>query len=175
VRILVKPRLAAIGLLVPLAGLGIAWTITPDSAPRGGALTPNHPVQPEEPGAPPPSVQLKAMVVPSTRSIAPAPHRSKNAETRLRSPAQDGPSGGSKGRGRDGRNVRVVIVRSGRVVLELSPAGARLVSASPNPGVRSQVWHQTTWLRVELTDGTHGSSVIASWNGHPPLIQTYEY
>jgi hypothetical protein len=73
--------------------------------------------------------------------------------------------------------VHSYTVDGGRVVLDLEPASASLVSATPNAGWRMQVWTaQQGWLRVTFTsaDGAKASSVFATWNGHPPTVQAYE-
>ncbi|ROO90569.1 hypothetical protein EDD29_8300 [Actinocorallia herbida] len=71
--------------------------------------------------------------------------------------------------------VRTYVVASGRVVLSFTEDAAKLVSATPDSGFEVKVWKQTEWLRVDLTDGVRGSAVFATWNGHPPLVEVYEY
>ncbi|WP_405581894.1 hypothetical protein [Streptomyces sp. NBC_01190] len=73
-------------------------------------------------------------------------------------------------------NVHSYPVKGGRVVLDLAPSGATLVSASPTADWKMQVWNETGWLRVTFTsaDGDEASSVFCTWNGHPPSVQTYE-
>lgn len=66
-------------------------------------------------------------------------------------------------------------VTGGRVVLSLGPASAHLISATPKPGYEVKDWSADGWLRVDLTTGEHGSAVFATWNGHPPTVETYEY
>ncbi len=72
-------------------------------------------------------------------------------------------------------DVRTYVVKSGRVVLALSADSARVVSASPNSGFQAKIWRKEEWLRVDLTDGVNGSAVFATWNGHPPIVEVYEY
>ncbi|WP_438487849.1 hypothetical protein [Streptomyces sp. S186] len=70
-----------------------------------------------------------------------------------------------------GDRVRSYATAGGRVVLSLGADSAELVSATPNAGWQMQVWKQEGWLRVDFTGGGAHSSVICSWNGHPPFVQ----
>ncbi|SFF83838.1 hypothetical protein SAMN05216251_13157 [Actinacidiphila alni] len=76
----------------------------------------------------------------------------------------------------DTGNVHSYTVDGGRVALDLAPASASLVSATPNPGWKMQVWTQDGWLRVTFTQtsGSGSSSVFCTWNGHPPTVQAFE-
>ncbi|WP_107426007.1 hypothetical protein [Streptomyces gilvosporeus] len=71
----------------------------------------------------------------------------------------------------DGR-IRSYVTAGGRVVLDMGARSAELVSATPNSGWEMQVWKQDEWLRVEFTGAASHSSVICTWNGHPPTVQT---
>ena len=66
--------------------------------------------------------------------------------------------------------------QGGRVVLSLGSSYATLVSATPNSDWRMQVWNEDEWIRVTFTssDNTAASTVICTWNGHPPQVQTYD-
>lgn len=90
-------------------------------------------------------------------------------------PAQPKPSPAPSSAPAETGAVRTYVVVSGSVVLSLGKESARLVSATPDNGFEVKVWEQTAWLRVDLTDGVHGSAVFARWNGHPPLVEVYEY
>ncbi|MFF3545548.1 hypothetical protein [Streptomyces platensis] len=81
-----------------------------------------------------------------------------------------GPPGGAAPAS-DGR-VKSYATAGGRVVLDMDDRSAELVSATPNPGWEMQVWKQVGWLRVDFTGGGAHSSVICTWNGHPPTVQT---
>jgi hypothetical protein len=72
-------------------------------------------------------------------------------------------------------NVHSYPVQGGRVTLDLGESSATLVSATPESGWRMQVWKQDEWIRVDFTsaDNTTTSSVFCTWNGHPPVVQTY--
>lgn len=89
-------------------------------------------------------------------------------------PSAGGSTGSAPAPSPSGR-VRTYAVKSGRVVLSIYPAGARLVSASPEQGFQVKTARNEGWLRVDLTDGVHGSAVFATWNGHPTMVQVYEY
>jgi type IV secretory pathway VirB10-like protein len=73
-------------------------------------------------------------------------------------------------------NVHSYTLRGGRVVLDLSPTDASLVTATPTADWKMQVWTQSGWLRVTFTsaDGSASSSLFCTWNGHPPSVQSYE-
>ncbi|MGW2393272.1 hypothetical protein ACWCYK_27740 [Streptomyces lydicamycinicus] len=111
-----------------------------------------------------------------TRSTAPddpAPSRpatpSHTGSARPRHP-DSGPPGGAAPAS-DGQ-VKSYATAGGRVVLDMDDRSAQLVSATPNPGWEMQVWKQVGWLRVDFTGGGSHTSVICTWNGHPPTVQT---
>jgi hypothetical protein len=60
----------------------------------------------------------------------------------------------------------------GQVTLLLTGDSARLVTAVPEAGFAVQTWSAPGWLRVDFSSGPHVSSLIASWNGHPPSVVT---
>jgi hypothetical protein len=69
-------------------------------------------------------------------------------------------------------NVRGYQLDGGRVVVDLGPTSARLVSAIPEPGWQAQTWQAEGWIRVDFTNGASTSSCFITWNGHPPTVQT---
>ena len=71
-------------------------------------------------------------------------------------------------------NVHSYTVKGGQVVLSLGATAATLVSATPAEGYSVQVWQEDGWLRVDFSSSGGTSSVFATWNGHPPSVQTYE-
>lgn len=72
--------------------------------------------------------------------------------------------------------VRSYQVTGGQVVLRLGESSATLVTATPAAGHRVQTWEAEGWLRVDFSAGaTTVSSVFATWNGHPPSVETVEY
>ncbi|MGF1431161.1 hypothetical protein ACQRUO_32290, partial [Kitasatospora sp. LaBMicrA B282] len=68
--------------------------------------------------------------------------------------------------------VRSYLVPGGRVALDMQPADAELVSATPDPGWQMQMWNGDQWLRIDFTHGNSTNSVFVTWNGHPPDVQT---
>jgi hypothetical protein len=58
----------------------------------------------------------------------------------------------------------------GQVTLVLTGDSASLVTAVPEAGFAVQTWSGPDWLRVDFSSGTQVSSLIASWNGHPPSV-----
>jgi hypothetical protein len=71
-------------------------------------------------------------------------------------------------------DVHTYSVRGGQVVLALSAASATLVSATPANGYTVQTWQETGWLRVDFSAPGDTWSVFATWNGHPPSVQTFD-
>ncbi len=69
-----------------------------------------------------------------------------------------------------GSTLRGYTLTGGRVTLQLSSNSAKLVSAVPDDGYSVQTWSGSGWLRVDFSSGPQVSSLIASWNGHPPSV-----
>ncbi|MDP9850219.1 hypothetical protein [Streptosporangium lutulentum] len=57
-------------------------------------------------------------------------------------------------------NVRVVTAKGGSVSFVLENGTCRLVTAAPNAGYEAKVAQNTGWIRVDLVQGEHGSSVF---------------
>ncbi len=113
------------------------------------------------------------------RSKPPGDHEPSRPPT----PSHTGsPRSGYPGTGRpggsapasDGR-VKSYSTAGGRVVIDMDNRSAELVSATPNPGWEMQVWKQVGWLRVDFTGGGAHTSVICTWNGHPPTVETSDH
>lgn len=62
----------------------------------------------------------------------------------------------------------------GVVVLSTTATAATLVSATPAAGYAVNVWHGTDWLRVDFSSASATWTVMATWNGHAPSVQTYQ-
>lgn len=123
----------------------------PDSVPSSAAPSPSA-------TRPTPSARPSSSAgIPSAR---PAPRPVNPATT---APATPAPPTGE----------HTYTVEGGSVVLALGPSSAALVSATPDPGWRPTQWNETGWIRVLFTNGHQVSSVICSWKGHPPTVQTY--
>jgi hypothetical protein len=69
-------------------------------------------------------------------------------------------------------DIQTYQLTGGRVVLEMAPASARLVSAIPDQDWRVQAWQADGWLRVDFSRGDTTSSCFVTWNGHAPTVQT---
>ncbi|WP_055485125.1 hypothetical protein [Streptomyces sp. WMMB 322] len=65
-------------------------------------------------------------------------------------------------------------VAGGRAVFDMREDYATLVSATPNDGWDTQVWKDTTWIRVTFTKDGQSSSVFCRWDGGPPRIESYD-
>lgn len=114
--------------------------------------------RPKPSGTPSPSPSRttgRPQEAPSSPPHGPAPDRSSAA------PVSSAPG-----------TVRGYRTDGGRVVLDLRETHAELVSATPGPGWQMQVWKQDGWLRVDFTRGADRTSVICTWNGHPPTVTT---
>ncbi|MEV6868685.1 hypothetical protein AB0M44_47900 [Streptosporangium subroseum] len=57
-------------------------------------------------------------------------------------------------------NVRVVNVKGGSVSFVIEDGACRLITAAPNAGYTAQVSQNAGWIRVDLVQGAHGSSVF---------------
>ncbi|WP_405017636.1 hypothetical protein OHV05_11800 [Kitasatospora sp. NBC_00070] len=69
-------------------------------------------------------------------------------------------------------SVKSFRVPGGRVVLDMQPTSAELVSATPDQGWQMQLWQGDQWLRVDFSKDGSTNSVFATWNGHHPDVQT---
>lgn len=123
----------------------------------------------------PTAISPSALVRHATTSAAPSKSPTAHATSEPPKPPPGTPLTTPSASDETG-NVHSYTVNGGRVVLDLQPDSASLVSATPNPGWQMQVWTQTGWLRVTFTpaSGAAASSVFCTWNGHPPTVQTYE-
>jgi outer membrane biosynthesis protein TonB len=59
-----------------------------------------------------------------------------------------------------GGDVRVVTAKGGEVTFTIGQTGCRLVSATPAGGYTANVTETDAWIRVDLTQGDHGSAVF---------------
>ncbi|MBM9508752.1 hypothetical protein [Actinacidiphila acididurans] len=133
-------------------------TGVPTSSPPPAAPSPTRRPTPE----PTPT----AATPPAARTTArPPAHPARSAPSPSATPSPDAGT------------VRAWTMHGGRVVLDLAPASASLVSATPDQGWQMQLWtSQPGWLRVTFTSasGSAASTVICTWNGHPPTVQAFE-
>jgi hypothetical protein len=61
----------------------------------------------------------------------------------------------------------------GRIVVDMGASSATLVTAIADAGWSVHQWTGTDWLRVDFEQGTSDSIFYVTWNGHPPLVQTW--
>ncbi|MFC6879956.1 MULTISPECIES: hypothetical protein [Actinomadura] len=123
---------------------------------------PTAPPSAADSGPPQPRTSPSSKTPAGRRTSAPPPSRRPTPEQTRNGAAPD-------------EKLRSYTVKSGRVVLAVGARSARLVSATPNSGFQVRQWKKPSWIRVDLTDGTHGSAVFATWNDHAPLVEVYEY
>lgn len=104
------------------------------------------------------------------------PGASRTADRAGRGDGSHGPdaSGGQRPREASG-TVESHDLRGGRVVFDLGPDSATLVSASPNGGWEMRVWQESHWIRVTFTRGGEASSAHCAWNGSPPRVVIDEH
>ncbi|MEV6728879.1 MULTISPECIES: hypothetical protein [unclassified Streptomyces] len=116
---------------------------------------------------------------PAPDSPSPSPSASPSAAASSAKPAQKAAPPSPRpeeqqGDGGDPGKVKAYPVTGGRVVFDLGTSSAELVSATPDAGWQMQVWKQPYWIRVTFTKAGREMSVFCTWNGHPPLVETYE-
>ncbi|MFJ8542076.1 hypothetical protein ACIRFH_08695 [Streptomyces sp. NPDC093586] len=73
-----------------------------------------------------------------------------------------------------GTSPKEYSVDGGRVTFDMKGDHAELVSATPNPGWRMQVWKHPQWIRVSFTAGDREIAVFCTWYQHPPLVEIEE-
>jgi hypothetical protein len=123
-------------------------------APPASSSRPVGPARPQHTGR----ARSRARPHPST-SVPAAPRRPVRSHSPSPAPSTSGTS-------------RSYLLAGGQVTLLLTGDSARLVTAVPDAGFAVQRWSGPDWLRVDFTSGARVSSLIASWNGHPPSIVT---
>ncbi|WP_314175440.1 hypothetical protein [Streptomyces winkii] len=128
------------------------------------------------PGSPSPQ-QPEPTPSPSTSEPPPSqtqrPTRSPSPPggDRTTKPAPQPPDSGYPS---DSGQVRGASVAGGRAVFDMRDDYATLVSATPNDGWDTQVWKDTTWIRVTFSKDGASSSIFCRWDGGPPRIESYD-
>jgi len=152
---------AGTAIAVALAWLG-AQVVLRDAvsggqpAPVLGAATPVP--RPADPPSPSPSGSSSSSGSPSPGAASPAP---------APDPAPSRP--GSPGSG----VVRSYALTGGHVTLLVAATSVQLVAATPAAGFSVQTWSAAGWLRVDFSEGSDVSSLIATWNSGTPTVQTF--
>ncbi|MEU8774003.1 hypothetical protein [Streptomyces sp. NPDC048606] len=129
------------------------------------------------PSPAPPSASASPSGSPSASASGPsqaAPSAGASAAKPSPKQAPPGPGPGSRPEGGAQGEVKAYPVTGGRVVFDLGASSAELVSATPDAGWQMQVWKQPYWIRVTFSRAGREMSVFCTWNGHPPLVETYE-
>ena len=151
---------AGTAIAVTLAWLG-AQVVLRDAvtggqqAPVVGAGTP----APDPAGPPSPDPRTSA---------SPSGRPSPGAASPVPAPAPSRPAR-SPGSGA----VRSYVLTGGHVTLLVGGASVQLVSATPAAGFSVQTWSAAGWLRVDFSEGSDISSLIATWNSGTPTVQTF--
>ncbi|WP_329132254.1 hypothetical protein OG552_12515 [Streptomyces sp. NBC_01476] len=140
----------------------IATTAPPEISDATSQPPPPSPTHAHRPATTPPPSPRTSSTTPPPPPVPPKTPPGTPHPT----PSATGPTG----------NVHSYTLNGGRVVLDLGPASASLVTATPAGDWKMQVWTQDGWLRVTFTsaDGTASSSLFCTWNGHPPTVESYE-
>ncbi|MFJ9443862.1 hypothetical protein ACIRRH_18600 [Kitasatospora sp. NPDC101235] len=165
---------AATGAAVALSWLGVHAVLTgaafeqptalPLPSPKAGGTPHSAPATPDQPRSAVQSTIPSPPAAPTTATTAPhgpAPVTTAAPPTHRPAPTATTTS-----------TVKSYPIPGGKVALDLKPDQATLVSATPDPGWQMQVWTNGQWLRVDFTRGDEANSVFASWNGHPPIVET---
>lgn len=155
----------ATALTVTLSWLGVRGVLRTAVFEQPTAVSAVRPTISASSKSPSPSLTAAQ---PSTAESTPAatPRRTVPAS---RSPLRPGASQPAAN-----TSIRSVDVRGGRAVLSLTADSAKLVSAMPESGYRTEVSRNIGWLRVDFISGQRWSSVIASWYQRAPTIEVYE-
>ncbi|MEU3571075.1 hypothetical protein AB0E96_22050 [Kitasatospora sp. NPDC036755] len=182
---------AATGAAVALSWLGVHAVLTgaafeqptalplpspkADGTPHSPSATPEQPrstppTGPPSPAASPTTGTATGISGSSSATAATAPHG--QAPTAATGAAAPPPTRRPAPTSTATSTVKSYPIPGGKVALDLKPDRATLVSATPDPGWQMQVWTDGQWLRVDFTRGDEANSVFASWNGHPPIVET---
>ncbi|GGY17472.1 hypothetical protein [Streptomyces djakartensis] len=109
-----------------------------------------------------------------TRQASPAPRGPGTPPPTPREPSRApsppaGPSPSPTG------HVKSYDTDGGRVVFDLGPSSASLVSATPGADWSMQVWKTESWIRVEFASGADRVSVFCTWHDGPPRVDIGTY
>lgn len=154
-------------LAATAAAVGVSWlgvrTVVDDAVLPQRIAVPTSPVST---GMPPPT--------PVVTSVSPTPPSTVRPSGTPMRTTTTAPTTTTTVTTQSSSDTQRYAVPGGVVVLDLSPTRATLVSATPANGYSVQVWQETGWLRVDFSSGNGTSTVFATWNGHPPAVQTYQ-
>ncbi|MFE4514754.1 hypothetical protein ACFRMQ_11265 [Kitasatospora sp. NPDC056783] len=168
---------AATGAAVALSWLGVHAVLTgaafeqPTAIPLPSAKA-DDPPPPATPTPDQRSAAPSTSPSPTTAPTTTAPHGPAPASTATPPGRRPAPTSAAAAATTATSTVKSYPVPGGKVALDLKDDRAALVSATPDPGWQMKVWNQDGWLRVDFVRGTEANSVIASWNGHAPIVET---
>ncbi|MEV7778662.1 hypothetical protein [Kitasatospora sp. NPDC088351] len=168
---------AATGAAVALSWLGVHAVLTGAAFEQPTALPLPSPASSgtrPTPTPTPTSAQAQTQASSTPQPQPPAPPSTPAAPTTQRSPVTAATAQPSSRRpvptATPTSTVRSYPVPGGKVALDIRSDSASLVSATPDPGWTMRVWNGEQWLRVDFTKDDQTNSVIAYWNGHPPIV-----
>ena len=110
---------------------------------------------------------------PTPSAAAPSPTPDPDPDPTPGGRAVSRPSASARKSSSPPSTVHSYPVLGGRVALDLRPTDAKLVSAVPDPGWSVQVWHGDQWMQISFSKDDRVSTVMVSWNDHPPTVQTF--
>ncbi|WP_042374566.1 hypothetical protein [Streptacidiphilus neutrinimicus] len=158
---------AATGAAVGVSWYGVHRVLSDDGYQQPGAL---------------------ALTVAGSASVSPAPlptttdaptqaplppaastHRASPGPSHDASPSPSASPAGPSATG----DVHSYTPTGGRIVVSMGQTSADLVSATPDSGWSMHVYTGDEWLRVDFTQGSTDSIFYVTWNGHPPMVQTW--
>ncbi|MFD5554335.1 hypothetical protein ACFWIA_10900 [Streptomyces sp. NPDC127068] len=64
----------------------------------------------------------------------------------------------------DSSNIKSYPTKGGRVVIDMAPTSAELVSSTPAPGWTMQVWEGDQWMRIDFSKGEERVTVSCTWH-----------
>jgi len=104
---------------------------------------------------------------PGAASPVPSPRQAPRPAPGVLPSRSSPPSGPRPG------TVHSYALTGGRVTLLIARTSVHLVAATPVPGFSVQAWSAAGWLRVDFSQGSGVSSLIATWNSGAPTVQIF--
>ncbi|SEL61129.1 hypothetical protein SAMN05414137_110201 [Streptacidiphilus jiangxiensis] len=158
---------AATGAAVSVSWFGVHRVLADDGYQQPSALGLTVAGSVSLSPAPLPTTIGTATQLPQSPTATPT-HRPTPGHSRSTTPSPSStPSADATG------NVRSYTPPGGRIVVSMGATSAELVSATPNSGWGMHVYTGDQWLRVDFTQGSTDSIFYVTWNGHPPMVQTW--
>ncbi|WP_030459639.1 hypothetical protein [Kitasatospora sp. NRRL B-11411] len=168
---------AATGAAVALSWLGVHAVLvdTVFEQPVAVQLPSVASSKPGGPAGPTPSGPPPSSAPPSAAAPSPSPDPSAGATTPAAagSSAPARPSATARRSSSPPSTLHSYPMLGGRVALDVRATEARLVSAVPEAGWSMQVWHGDQWLQVNFSKDDRVSTLMVSWNGTAPNVQTF--